>query len=229
MQLNGRLKLIADKVSVCNFVCDIGTDHAYIPVFLILNSICKRAVASDVNEGPILTARENIRNYGLEDYIKARLGYGLDPIQEEETDTIIIAGMGGTLICEILSKGFEKAKKANRIVLQPMNAIEGLREWLNENGFEIFDEELIDEGEKLYTVICAKWDGCVRTVDKIHFYIGKKLIEKNDPLLKKYLNKKIYHLEKALNEMGEMIEKNSESKGKYIRLKDEMSNILKTL
>lgn len=228
MELKGRMKLIADKVNPCSIVCDIGTDHAYIPIYLVSRKVCNRAVASDVRKGPILIAEGNIAHYGLSDRIETRLGNGLDNIKKSEADVIIIAGMGGMLIKEILAQGFEKAKKANRLILQPMNAAEVVREWLYENGFEISDEELAQEGEKLYTVVVAKWTGKVRRADDTDFLIGEKLIERIDPLLHTYIIRKIKELEVMIDGLQKSSSGNEE-RMKKIDLKNQLEALLKKL
>ncbi|MCX7921610.1 MAG: class I SAM-dependent methyltransferase [Clostridia bacterium] len=229
MELKGRLKLIADKVPACETICDIGTDHAYIPIFLILKGICKKAIAADVKTGPLLAAEENIKLYKLGEYIETRLGNGLEPISRGEAEAIVIAGMGGALIREILQKGFDVAKEAELLILQPMNAVEAVREWLYESGFEIYDEELVSEEEKIYNVITARWTGSVKKPQLIHYYIGESLIRKKDPLLKKYIGKKIILSEKIIAEIGNNIDGNEEVIRKHKWMKEELEYILNNL
>jgi len=226
MELKGRLQLIAKKVSDCDIVCDIGTDHAYIPIYLFLKGKCKRAIAADIKKGPIEAATNNIKGYGLENFIETRVGDGLAPIKEDEVDIIVIAGMGGILIKEILEIDLNKAKKAKKIILQPMNAFEILREWLYRNGFEISDEELESEGNKIYNVIVVRWTGNCSEKNDLYYNIGKKLIENKDPLLERFLLKKIKDLNSAIKEMEKACEQGLESRDKYIKLRDGMKRIL---
>ncbi|AUS96292.1 hypothetical protein CDQ84_05020 [Clostridium thermosuccinogenes] len=225
MELKGRLGLIAKKVSSCDIACDIGTDHAYIPIHLVLNGVCKRAVASDVRKGPLKAAKENIERYGLSDKIELRLGYGLETIPEDEADGIIIAGMGGELIKNILAEGITKAKKAAFIILQPMNSHEILREWLYDNGFDIYDEEMVEDGGKIYSVMSVRWTGNRLKMDPISLYIGAKLIEKRDPLLKPYIDKKIMQMDKAINELLKSGERNRDILNRYVWQRDELKRI----
>ncbi|MGI6778641.1 MAG: tRNA (adenine(22)-N(1))-methyltransferase [Acetivibrionales bacterium] len=223
MELKGRLKLIASKVSPCNIICDIGTDHAYIPIYLVLNGISAKAVATDVKEGPVLIAEKNIRKYKLEHAIQTRVGYGLECINDEEAEVIIIAGMGGMMIHDILEAGIEKAKKSNSIILQPMNAIEVVREWLFSNGFDIYDEGLAREGTRIYNVIATRWTGKEKHKDMVYYYMGEKLIEKRDPLAGKYLVNKMAQLEKVIKgfEMADSMSRDLEKyKYLYYRMKD---------
>ncbi|HEY9062686.1 MAG TPA: class I SAM-dependent methyltransferase [Pseudobacteroides sp.] len=204
MELKGRLKLIASKTVKCDTVCDVGTDHAYIPIYLVENNICKKAIACDVKPGPIMAAKKHIGYFGLSKFIDARLGDGLDPIEENEANVVIIAGMGGYLISRIISDGISKVKNCDNIVLQPMNEAECLRKWLYENGFEIQDEELTNEGEKIYNVITTKWTGKPSTRDEVYYHFGEKLFERNDPLLKTFIEKKIWTFGKIVKEMDNL-------------------------
>lgn len=227
MNLKGRLKLIAEKVPVCRCVCDIGTDHAYIPIYLVINKVCKKAIASDIKSGPISKARENIRKHGLEESIETRIGSGLKPIRADECDVIIIAGMGGLLIREILNEDMEKARNATSIILQPMSDIEVVREWLYNNGFDIYDEGLACEGEKIYNVIAARWTGVPRQLDSIYHHIGEKLLENRDPLVEKYLNWRIRILDRIINEIKNT--DNDKIEEEYRLHRKELYNLLQRL
>jgi len=195
MKLNKRLLKIASMVPNCDILADIGTDHAYIPIYAVLNRICSKAVAADLRKGPLEKARENIRKYGVEDFIELRLGNGLEPILQKECDTVVIAGMGGMLIKDILSVSLDKARYTRLLLLQPNNAADVLRKWLHENGFEITEERLAEDAGKIYCIISAKWTGNVVNKDEFYYYIGDKLIESKDPLLRPYIEKKIKELD----------------------------------
>ncbi len=228
MELKGRLKLIAEKIPDCTIVCDIGTDHGYIPIYCILKGICKKAIASDVKRGPLLIAQANIDRYGLGKYIETRLGNGLEAVSGDEADVIVIAGMGGILIRDILQKDYEKAKKAF-LILQPMNAPEVLRQWLYSEGFEIVDEELAKEGNKFYIVISARWTGNSRQLSEIYYHIGEKLIQKPDPLAGEFIRKRLGQIEKILMELGTNPHENNDVREKYVRMRDGLMNLLEKL
>lgn len=234
MELSGRLKLIAQMVPECNIVCDIGTDHAYIPIYLLNNKKCKKAIASDIRVGPINVAKKNIEKYKLLDKIEMRVGDGLDVIKKNEEDVIIIAGMGGILIKEILEKNIDKAKKAKILILQPMYAVEVIHEWLCNNGFEVYDEKLVKEEYKIYDVIVTKWTGKIQKKDTLYYYIGERLFENKDPLLKIHIKNKIKQLDKIINEMenikqGDLTKKNSIKRKEYINLKGKYHKSLTTI
>lgn len=229
MELKGRLKLIAEKVPNCNVVCDIGTDHAYIPIYLIEKKVCNKAIASDIKRGPVKVANENIIKAGLGKLIDTRLGEGLKTIDINEADVIVIAGMGGILIKDILLQDIEKSKNAKALILQPMNAVEILREWLYKNGFNIYDEGLAGEEDKLYVVISANWTGYSTEHEEIDYYIGRELVENRDPLLFKYINKKLRQLKKIICEIENSSTGNEEIKNKYKKMKNNLCKIMEEL
>ncbi len=152
--LTPRLACIYSHIS-SRIIADIGTDHAYIPIELAKNNKIDHAFACDINKGPCDIARSNIKNEGFENIIEVRQGGGLSVINEGEADEIIIAGMGGKLISEIIAADITIAK-ASRLILQPMNSQAELRTFLAENGFEITCEDLETEGFKVYNIFTAQ-------------------------------------------------------------------------
>lgn len=134
---------------------DIGTDHAYVPLELIKKGICSRVIASDVRQGPVDIARDNIRKNNSSECIEVRMGSGLSVLTPGETEDIIIAGMGGELIRDIIKSDYETAVKS-RLILQPMNSQYELRHYLLENGFKIVCEDISVEGFKVYNLIVAE-------------------------------------------------------------------------
>lgn len=181
MVLTGRLKLIYDMIPQCSILSDIGTDHAYIPTYSLLNNRCKTALACDLRSGPLERAHRTRKKHNLEKKMELRLGSGLEPILEDEADVIIMAGMGSYLIADLINDSLKKAQRANYLILQPMTGQEIIRPYLWENGFEVLDESLTNEGRKLYQVMLVKYTGRAReNWDRINEYIGEKLIEKKD-------------------------------------------------
>jgi len=229
MILKGRIKLIADMIPECDILSDIGTDHAYIPIYSVEKEKCRKAIACDIREGPVAVANKHIRQYGMEGRIETRIGSGLKPLREDEMDVCVIAGMGGVLIREILTEDLEKAKLAKSLVIQPMNCIELVREWLYLNGFEIFDEGLINEGFRIYNVIVARWTGKITKKKQIYHYIGEKLIEKKDPLLKKYINRRLELINRVINQMQAIKEPNSSLMIEQKNLRDQLNALLEKI
>lgn len=159
MQLSPRLKLIADQVKHGSVLADIGTDHGYIPVYCVSEGICPSALAMDVNPQPLDKAKENIALYGLENSIETRLSNGLAALVRDEADTIVIAGMGGLLMMNILKDGDSVLTDKTNLILQPMLAQKELRQYLYENGFTIDREFVCREDNKFYNIICARKTG----------------------------------------------------------------------
>ena len=209
MQLSPRLKLIADLVKPGSVLADIGTDHGYVPVYCVSKGICPKAIAMDVNSQPLEKAKENISKYGLEDFITTRLSDGLEALSAEEADSVVIAGMGGLLIMNILEQGAHLLGKDTQLLLQPMLAQKELRKYLYIHGFEITDEYVCREDDKFYNIISAKLSsdkGTVlssaendRTIPLSDLIIGKN-IDKNSPdVYPEYLDYKIGVCSKIIN------------------------------
>lgn len=229
MKLSPRLKVIADYVKSNSTVADVGTDHGYIPVYLIENNISKRVIASDVNKGPLESARKYVGLKKLNHKIELRLGDGLKTLMPNEVDTVIIAGMGGLLIKKILEDGSKIAETIDNFILQPMIASDELRKYLIKHNYKIIDEKLAKEGDKIYEVMFVG-HGKDSVEDEIYFEIGKKLIENKDPLLKELIQKKLRETEDILqkiraNESKKAQEKLNIIKKKYEKLKGVLKSI----
>lgn len=216
MKLSKRLESIANFVAENSIVADIGTDHGYIPVYLIENNISKRVIGTDISSGSLNKIIELIKSEGLEDKIEARLGNGLDIIRPYEVDTLIVSGMGGILISEILEKNTKVTRSIDNYILQPMVGSTELRKYLMENNFEIIDEDLVLEDEKYYEVILAR-KGKQDVEKDIHYEISSILIEDKHPLLKSFLEYKIYKTYAIIQEVKE--KETEKSKDKYIKLR----------
>lgn len=226
MKLSPRLQMIADFVEKGSIVADIGTDHAYIPVYLVKNGIASKAIAADVNKGPLDSAKEYISKNKLNNMIETRLGDGLEVIQPGEVDTVIIAGMGGLLIRDILDNNKAITNSIKKLVLQPMVASQDLRRYLYSNGFKIEDEKLAREKDRFYEIFTVV-HGYEEINNDVYYEIGKKLIENNDELLKDFLKKKINSIEKILENFDD--EKTSKSEKRYQKLKKRHNDIMEVL
>lgn len=154
MELSPRLSAIAARVPFGSRLADVGTDHAYLPVSLLLQGTIPWAVASDVNRGPLDRGRETARQAGVEDRIDFRLCNGLEGLEETSPDVVVLAGMGGELIARILSRA--PWTRSRLLLLQPMTAQPELRRWLNGNAYRIEEETLVREGEKIYGVFTVR-------------------------------------------------------------------------
>lgn len=146
----------AGMVTAGSSVADVGCDHAHTCIWLVKHGEVPRAVAMDVRPGPLSHAEANIRLYGLCEKIETRLSDGLEALEAGETDTIIIAGMGGTLTVQILERGLDKAKAAKELILQPQSDLGLVRRFLREHGFIISEEKMCSELGKFYTSMRVK-------------------------------------------------------------------------
>jgi tRNA (adenine22-N1)-methyltransferase len=205
INLKGRLQKVASMVDHCKKPADIGTDHAYLPIYLVQSGICPMAIATDIKKGPLRKAEKNIIRYHMQDKIELRLGDGLIPIENDGCDVLIIAGMGGVLIRDIIEKSIDTARKAKYIVMQPMYAEEALREFLLRYGFNIMEESLAKHEGRIYPVIKGAYDGIVREEDIFHLYIGRRLFEQRDPLLKEFLKKRIKRQDRIVQGMAKSL------------------------
>lgn len=183
MELSKRLKTVADELKY-RTVADIGTDHAYIPIYLLQNNLIDKAYACDINSAPLDKARKNINKYGFNDKIKLRLGNGLSAIKPFEAETAIISGMGGMLIIDILKS--EVTNSFKQLILQPQIDIYSVRKYLHKIGFKIENEEMIFEYSKYYTIINAV-KGKEIYNNEYDYIFGKKLIDKKNSILKQYI------------------------------------------
>lgn len=200
MHLTPRLKAIADSITECKNVADIGSDHAYLPIYLVKNKKTKKAIASDVNIGPASISTERIKYYGLDDIIDVRVGYGLKVLSPDEANVIIISGMGGLLIINIIKESQHIARNSQVLILQPMKDGYQLRKWLVENFFDIVDEEIVKEESKFYEIIWAVPTDKEKKLQTVNF-IGDKLLEKNNPILLEYVDSKINEYQKILEKL----------------------------
>ncbi len=165
---------------------DIGTDHAYLPLYLVGMGISPGGVASDINRGPLERAEINIKEAGFEDRISLNLGNGLDGTENAGAEDIYVLGMGGELIVSILDACSYLKNPELRLILQPMTHHFDVRRYLLTHGFDIIDECLAEEDDRIYQIICASYDGCVRQWTETELIVGKRIIEKRDPLLPPY-------------------------------------------
>ncbi len=181
INLDKRLSTVASMVRRGSRVADIGTDHAYLPVYLVQAGICSGGIAADIRSGPLDAARRTVTEAGLTDVIALRLGDGLAPVAADEADDIVIAGMGGETIVEILSAADWVKDTRLQLVLQPMTRAEELRRWLLTSGFTITEERLVRDGHRLYPVMAAAYTAAETETDEFAFYAGFFAAEEGRP------------------------------------------------
>ncbi|MBB6714702.1 tRNA (adenine(22)-N(1))-methyltransferase [Clostridium gasigenes] len=199
MKLSKRLEFIADHIDKVISLSDIGTDHGYIPLYALNKGLCEKAIASDINKDPLDKARLNALLEGMGDELEFRLGGGLDPLKEGEVQAVIIAGMGGKLIKDILEKDITKVDNLDYLILQPAQNPEGLREYLYTNDYEIISEDLCKDDGKYYELFKVKRKKDENTeLDSIYYEISPKLLMSKHPLMKEYLESKLENYNKIL-------------------------------
>ncbi len=196
LELSPRLAAIAAQIPPGAKLADVGTDHAYLPVWLLLEGTISRAVASDVNEGPLQRGRETARSYGVAARIAFRRCDGLAGIGPDEADAVAICGMGGELIARILAQA--PWTRSSRLLLQPMSSQPELRRWLLENGYEIQREQVVREGEKFYVVLTATGGETARPYTPAELWAGRQQPGEADPCRGAYLKDQIRRRERAL-------------------------------
>ena len=188
MELSKRLQAVADLVSDGLVVADVGTDHGYIPIYLLETGKCVKAFAMDVNKGPLLRAKEHIAEHGLEGMIETRLSDGVKQLQVGECDAVVIAGMGGALTVKILDEGKEVFKSLKEFILQPQSELSKVREYLYEQGYSIIAEDMAWEDGKFYPMMKVV-SGESDAYDAIELRYGKLLLSERHPVLKTFLEK----------------------------------------
>ena len=175
--LSKRLLAAASFVRAGAVVADVGTDHAYLPIYLVERGIAARAVASDINKGPYERAQANVAQHSLSHKIDTLCVGGLEGIDSFSPTDVLICGMGGELISNILGAAPFVKDPAVRLILQPMTHPELLRKYLNENGFSIIDETVVLD-DRLYQIICAEFSGKTEKYSDVELLLGKINIKK---------------------------------------------------
>lgn len=216
-QLDDRLRLCAEMVREGSLLADIGTDHAYLPIWLVAAGKCPGAVAVDVREGPLERARENVVRYHMEEQIRLSLSSGLSALGPEDADDIVIAGMGGELIAEILGAAPWGRDSEKRLILQPMTTAPELRCWLRENGFGILQEKCAVSDGKAYTVLQVAYSpDMAREAAKDPLYPYAGALTGNTPEEQAYLSRTARQLESR--KKGLLHQGNSQEAAKLERI-----------
>jgi len=214
MKLTPRLKAIADWIQPGQKVGDVGSDHGYLMTYLVDQEIIKWGVASDINEGPVLNCKKTVASYGFEDQIDIRLGGGLLPYKMNEIESVVIAGMGGELIRDILIESDPIARKISHLYLQPMTGQDVLREWLLDHGYEIVKEKTVWEDNRCYEILHVRpGEMDLRAQnpieekvleDDLYFEVGLRMV--HDQAYADFIDKKInkyVHILRSIEKNGD--------------------------
>lgn len=188
MKINDRLKKIGDLVDTNSLCLDIGCDHALLDIYLVKEKKQAKAIAADIAEGPLESAKENIKRYHVEDMVETRLGDGLSTYSDE-IDTAIISGMGGRTIIGIFKNNLKITKKLKQIIVSPNNYQKDVRKFFTSIGFYIEDEELVKDGKYIYQII--KFKKGKKHYSKKDIFFGPILLTKKNKLFKDYYNREL--------------------------------------
>lgn len=202
MEISNRLIAIADMIDNCETLVDVGTDHGYIPIYMLNKNKISYAIASDINKGPIEKAKKNIKEYNLEKSIECRLGGGLTTVEKGEVDVAIIAGMGGNLIRDIIEERYEVFKSLDYAILQPVQNPEVLRKYLYEKGIKIIEEKIIKDEGIHYAILRVKHDDTPKNVDEIIYEVGEYEVSSSKEERNEFILYKIDEYEKIISKMS---------------------------
>ena len=200
--ISKRLELVASFVPQGAILLDVGSDHAYLPIDLIERGQIESAIAGEVVEGPYQSAVKNVEAHGLKEKIQVRLANGLAAFEEaDQVSVITIAGMGGRLIARILEEGLDKLANVERLILQPNNREDDLRIWLQDHGFEIVAENILEEAGKFYEILVVEAGQMKLSASDVRF--GPFLSKEVSPVFVQKWQKEAEKLEFALRQIPE--------------------------
>ena len=212
MKLSDRLQLIADEIHCGETMADIGTDHGFLPLYLLETKKCPKVIMADISSGSLAKAEENCKMAKPDGDYELRLGDGIDILEDGEVDVVAIAGMGGNLIADILEWNMAKSRSIKRYILQPRRHVGKLRHWLYCNGFEIVKESLVEEGKficEILTVESGPVENGREAEYGAEFDYPDSLLDHVNPMTEAYLHRKL-ELE---NMILDNINKNSQNAG----------------
>lgn len=202
IRVSKRLSKVASFVEKGAIVADIGSDHAYLPCYLIANGIIQKAIAGEVVKGPYESAIKNVRREGLSNAVTVRLANGLFAIEDEDgVNTVTIAGMGGSLIATILDEGKDRLRNVKRIIAQPNIYAKGIRDWAVDNGWMIVDEAILSEDGKIYEIIVLEKGEA--TYDKLELLIGPFLLQSKSPVFFEKWERELAEWKRVLDSLNQ--------------------------
>lgn len=200
MELSKRLQAVADLADEGLVTADIGTDHGYIPIYLLESGKCEKAFAMDINKGPLLRAKEHIEEHGLAEKIEVRQSDGVKALAQGECESVIVAGMGGALAVRIMEEGALLFRSLKSFVLQPQSELEKVRKYLSENEYCIVAEDMVLEDGKYYPMMKVINEKSSE-YDIVQLRYGKYLLQEKHPILKMFLEKEIKSKENILKKL----------------------------
>lgn len=190
LKISERLATVAGLIPKGAHLVDVGTDHGYVPIWLLQKNHIASAIAMDVNKGPLARARENRDKYGFSDVMDLRLSNGLEKLKPGEGDSVLIAGMGGPLMIRIIEEGRKNATSIQTWVLQPQSEIPSVRRYLHEHDFKIIEEIMLKDDGKYYMAMKAV-PGHEESWNELEYLFGKDLLLNQHPILKEFIEKEM--------------------------------------
>ncbi len=212
IQISRRLQSVAAFVKTGKTLADVGCDHGYIPIYLLQKKQIEKAIAMDINQGPLMRAQEHIYEWGLENYISTRLSDGVQALKPNEAESVVIAGMGGPLMEKILTEGEVVLRTVQEMVLQPQSEIGAFRKFLSKNGYCIIEEEMVLEDGKYYPIMRVI-HGKMEYKTEAEYLYGKELLKNRNPVLKEFLKREQEKAEILIQKL-----KNSQTASARIRI-----------
>ncbi len=212
INLGPRLLCAASFVRCRTKIADIGTDHAYLPAYLVEQGIADSVLACDIGVMPLKNAENTVKSHSLTDKISLRISDGLKEVSPDEADEIIICGMGGTLMTEILEAAPWVKRDVMHLILQPMTHSEDIRRYLISNGFSVTEERFVVDAGKVYCCISADFDGKIREIDEGFCQFG--FLPARDEINARYIAKQLHRVDIKLN----ALKGRDEAKAEYDRL-----------
>ena len=209
LKISERLATVASLIPKGAHLVDVGTDHGYVPIWLLQKQHIVSAIAMDVNKGPLARARENRDKYGFTDVMDLRLSNGLEKLKPGEGDSVLIAGMGGPLMIRIIEEGRKNASSIQTWVLQPQSEIPSVRRYLHEHDFKIIEEIMLKDDGKYYMAMKAV-PGQEESWSELEYLFGKTLLLNQHPVLKEFIEKEMRLYENIVQQLIRSEQKESE-------------------
>lgn len=203
LTLSNRLKQITKFLPEAAQFADIGSDHAYLPIAVCLEDPTARAIAGELNQGPYLAAIDHVTKYHLTGQIKVIKGDGLDVIDNEHVNQVVIAGMGGSLIRSILERGKDKLVDVKRLILQPNVDSQYIRDWIEDNNYTLVDEVILEEDGHIYEILIADQanEQQISKLTEQERLFGPFLLKKCDPIFKQKWQSELTNYQRIINQM----------------------------
>lgn len=221
MELSKRLQAVADLVTAGYIMADVGTDHAYIPIYLMEHGLNPSAIALDINEGPLGRAREHVEENGMSDRIKLRLSDGLAELLPGEAETVVLAGMGGGLMIRILKNSPEIIAGLKECILQPQSEIARVRAFLLEEGFLFIQEDMVLEDGKIYPMMKVRTPSGnmphAESWSEVEIRYGKHLLTGRHPVLKEFLERETALKSEILKNLEKQNSQSAQHRTKELR------------